>query len=51
MARLIQEQIKRPLAEEILFGELSEQGGIAHVDVKGNGLVLTCAKELNAEPA
>ncbi|WP_407276632.1 ATP-dependent Clp protease ATP-binding subunit ClpA [Halothiobacillus sp. DCM-1] len=29
MARLIQEKIKRPLAEELLFGSLSDQGGIA----------------------
>ncbi len=30
MARVIQEQLKKPLSEEILFGALSE-GGIAHV--------------------
>ncbi|HHX36076.1 MAG TPA: ATP-dependent Clp protease ATP-binding subunit ClpA [Gammaproteobacteria bacterium] len=51
MARLIQDNIKRPLAEEILFGKLSEDGGVAHIDVQGNGLVLTCVKEHNAEPA
>lgn len=51
MARLIQEQIKRPLAEEILFGALAEEGGIAHIDVKGDSLVLSCEKEHNAEPA
>ncbi|TWH76819.1 ATP-dependent Clp protease ATP-binding subunit ClpA [Azomonas agilis] len=39
MARLIQEKIKRPLAEEILFGELSEQGGVVHIDLKGEDLV------------
>ena len=38
MARLIQEQIKRPLAEQILFGELAEHGGLAHIDLKGNEL-------------
>ena len=32
MARLIQDKIKRPLAEEILFGELAEHGGVVHVD-------------------
>ena len=51
MARLIQEQIKRPLAEEILFGALAEDGGIAHIDVKGDSLVVNCEKEHNAEPA
>jgi ATP-dependent Clp protease ATP-binding subunit ClpA len=34
MARLIQDKIKRPLAEEILFGELSDHGGVVHIDVK-----------------
>ncbi|MBU7580467.1 MAG: ATP-dependent Clp protease ATP-binding subunit ClpA, partial [Porphyrobacter sp.] len=33
MARLIQEKIKQPLAEELLFGKLSE-GGEVHVSVK-----------------
>ncbi len=33
MQRLIQEQIKRPLAEIILFGNLSDGGGIAEVSV------------------
>ncbi|MDD2892676.1 MAG: ATP-dependent Clp protease ATP-binding subunit ClpA [Halothiobacillaceae bacterium] len=38
MARLIQEQIKRPLAEELLFGKL-EGGGEAHVELaKDDGL-------------
>ncbi|TKB43748.1 ATP-dependent Clp protease ATP-binding subunit ClpA [Thalassotalea mangrovi] len=32
MARLIQEQLKKPLANELLFGELM-QGGVAKVDV------------------
>jgi len=34
MARLIQESIKKPLAEEILFGELSESGGDVFVTVR-----------------
>ena len=38
MARLIQDKIKRPLAEEILFGELAEHGGLVHVDLKGDEL-------------
>jgi len=32
MARLIQDQIKRPLAEELLFGKLAD-GGVVHVTV------------------
>ena len=51
MARLIQEHIKRPLAEAILFGDLADEGGIAHIDMQEDGLVLTCAKEHSAEPA
>jgi len=39
MARLIQDKIKRPLAEEILFGELAEHGGVVHVDVANDELV------------
>ncbi|MGH1456485.1 MAG: ATP-dependent Clp protease ATP-binding subunit ClpA [Alphaproteobacteria bacterium] len=34
LGRIIQEKIKRPLAEEILFGKL-EKGGIAIIDYKG----------------
>ena len=32
MARVIKERIKKPLAEELLFGKL-EQGGEVHLDV------------------
>jgi ATP-dependent Clp protease ATP-binding subunit ClpA len=39
MSRLIQDRIKRPLAEEILFGELAEHGGIVHVDLESDELV------------
>ena len=38
MARLIQDKIKRPLAEEILFGELSDHGGVVHIDIKDGEL-------------
>ncbi len=34
MARIIQEKIKKPLAELVLFGELSEKGGTVVIDVK-----------------
>lgn len=39
MARLIHEKIKQPLANELLFGKLTE-GGSALVEVKGEELVL-----------
>ena len=39
MARVVTELIKRPLADEILFGKL-EKGGTAHVDVEGDKLTI-----------
>lgn len=42
MRRLIQEKIKKPLAEMILFGELSDGGGEVHIDVCGSEICLTC---------
>ena len=41
MARLIQEKIKAPLAELILFGPLAD-GGAAVIDVKGDALAIEC---------
>ena len=38
MERLIQDKIKRPLAEEILFGELAEGGGLVRVELEGESL-------------
>ena len=38
MARLIKDAIKKPLAEKILFGELSD-GGDVDVDVQNDKLV------------
>ncbi|BAJ01798.1 ATP-dependent Clp protease ATP-binding subunit ClpA [Shewanella violacea] len=40
MARVVTEVIKRPLADQILFGDL-EKGGEAHVDVVNNEIVIT----------
>jgi ATP-dependent Clp protease ATP-binding subunit ClpA len=40
MGRLVEERIKRPMAEALLFGELNE-GGRAQVDVAGDGLALS----------
>ncbi|WP_242107605.1 ATP-dependent Clp protease ATP-binding subunit ClpA [Luteimonas aquatica] len=45
MARLIQDKIKRPLADELLFGKLV-QGGRVGVDVKDGEIVL----DVQAEP-
>jgi ATP-dependent Clp protease ATP-binding subunit ClpA len=42
MARLIQEQIKRPLAEELLFGKLAVGGTVKiGISADGNSLALT----------
>jgi len=40
MARVIQEYIKKPLAEILLFGELEHRPGVVHVTVEGDGLAL-----------
>ena len=45
MARVIQEHIKRPLAEELLFGKL-EDGGHVHVTVGADDTL-----QLKSEPA
>jgi len=50
MARLIQDKIKRPLAEQILFGELSVQGGMVHIDFK-DGELRFSYEAIAAEPA
>jgi len=42
MQRLIQEKIKRELAEEVLFGNLSRNGGTVHVTVKDGELTVSC---------
>ncbi|WP_445947131.1 AAA family ATPase, partial [Shewanella sp.] len=41
MARVVTDLIKRPLADEILFGVLSS-GGIAHVDVVEGEIAISC---------
>ena len=40
MQRLIQEKIKKPLAEEILFGQFSSRGGVVYVDQEDDELSL-----------
>ena len=44
MARIIQDSIKRPLADELLFGKLAE-GGRVDISVRDNKLVLDCHPE------
>ncbi len=51
MARLIQEQLKKPLAEMILFGALADKGGRVHVSVKNNALQLDAEAVERREPA
>ncbi|ANF81726.1 ATP-dependent Clp protease ATP-binding subunit ClpA [Acinetobacter sp. NCu2D-2] len=56
MQRLIQEHLKKPLAEMILFGELAENGGNVAVSVKKEngkavGLNLEVFEDSTAEPA
>ena len=43
-----QEKIKRPLAEELLFGKLTE-GGITHVDFRDGEMVFTFTAEPQAK--
>lgn len=45
MDRLIQDKIKKPLAEEVLFGDLAEGGGTAYVTVEDDQLVISTSIE------
>ena len=51
MGRLIQEKVKQPLAEELLFGKLAH-GGEVHVSIKDDKLAfeLTPAPPKEAKP-
>ena len=50
LGRVIQEHIKKPLADELLFGKL-EHGGTVKIDLEGEGLEKTLAFEfIPAEP-
>lgn len=49
MDRLIQEKIKKALAEDILFGELAESGGDVTVSVKNDELSLEIKKRKKRE--
>lgn len=50
MARLIQEKLKKPLAEMILFGDLAEYGGIVHVSLENDELQLSTEPEMADAP-
>ncbi len=45
MARTIQEHIKRPLAEELLFGKLAGRGGRVRIDVEDGALRIDCQSQ------
>jgi ATP-dependent Clp protease ATP-binding subunit ClpA len=49
MARLIQDKVKQPLAEELLFGKLST-GGEVHVSVKDDALAFELTPAAPKEP-
>ncbi|MFT7132161.1 MAG: ATP-dependent Clp protease ATP-binding subunit ClpA [Cyclobacteriaceae bacterium] len=48
MQRLIQTKIKKELAEDILFGRLSTNGGVVHVLVRNDDLVLEIDEPVSA---
>ncbi len=50
MARTIQEHLKKPLSELLLFGQLADKAGRVKVDVKGDALSLS-VEMAEAEPA
>lgn len=45
MQRLIQDKIKKPLAEDILFGRLAKHGGVVQVEIEDGDLVLNIEEE------
>jgi ATP-dependent Clp protease ATP-binding subunit ClpA len=53
MARVIQEHLKRPLADEVLFGRLRDGGGRVEIDVRedGEGLAFTYQPHKPPTPA
>jgi ATP-dependent Clp protease ATP-binding subunit ClpA len=50
MQRLIQEKIKRSLAEEVLFGPLAKNGGTVYVTVEDGDLKVRCEAPESAAP-
>ena len=49
LGRVIQEHVKKPLADELLFGKLSK-GGLVRVDVKDDKFTFTYPKLLISKP-
>jgi ATP-dependent Clp protease ATP-binding subunit ClpA len=49
LSRVIQEHVKRPLAEELLFGKLTE-GGVVHIGLKGDALTFDIEEDKPALP-
>ena len=50
LARLIDELIKKPLADEILFGAL-EQGGTVSIEIRDNELSLDFSEKKSEPPS
>ena len=40
MARIIQEKVKKPLAEMVLFGDFSDKSGVVRITVEDNELII-----------
>jgi len=51
MARVIQEKIKKPLAEEVLFGSLAANGGEVDIDAKAEDIVINIREKRMLLPA
>ena len=51
MQRLIQNRIKKDLAEDILFGSLSDGGGVVHITVRDGDLALDIEEPARKAPA
>jgi len=49
MYRIIQDKIKKPLAEELIFGELSKNGGSVIVTVEDDELKIDLKSSLRKE--
>lgn len=49
MTRIIQEHIKKPLAEMVLFGDLAEKGGVVRVSVLDDKLTLSVQQSAELE--
>jgi len=48
MSRLVQDKIKKPLAEKILFGDLADRGGEVDILAEGDDIVIEVVEEVPA---